>query len=196
MEFNRRGLPRRVVLRFAEVDGRAECVRIEIGTDFDNRHEPDPVPLHTQDLRIPLGRLVVEARHERIENSRTVAEASSILGEPVSERTRQAARRSLAKALAEVKDSGRVRRRAHPDLELARVALAYVSADDPRRPTEAVASAFHLSVSAAGKRVARARTKGLLTHTKQRQAGGRLTAKARALLEEAGDLPKQRRNQQ
>jgi hypothetical protein len=196
-EVNRRGLPR-IVLRFAEVDGRAECVRVEIGADvkvengadFADPNAPDPVPLQTQDLRrIALQELIAEARRKNLEHSRLVSEASTWLGEPISERQRKTARRALAAA---ERDSGKRRGMGRPgqtDLELARRALVYTQADSRNR-TQAVMDEFQLTLSQAAKSVHRARAKGLLSSTKQRQAGGRLTAKARALLEEAGELPK------
>src|SRR5437870_599998 len=41
----------RVMLRFAEVDGRLECVCIEVGADFTRPDEPDPIPLTSTLLR-------------------------------------------------------------------------------------------------------------------------------------------------
>lgn len=190
-EFNRRDLPR-VVLRFAEVDGRAECVKIEIGADLHDPTAPDPVPLQTQDLRrIALQELIAEARRAHLELSWRVSKASTWLGEPISERQRMAARRALAAAERDSETKRGMGRPGLTDLELARIALVYTQAPS-RSHTQVVMDGFGLTLAQATKSVHKARAKGLLSSTKQRQAGGRLTAKARALLEEAGELPKSR----
>jgi hypothetical protein len=68
--------------------------------------------------------------------------------------------------------TGRLRLR-HEDLEA--VAVIYRSADD--RPTKAVADGLGISASAAAKRVAQARAKGLLEPTTQGRVGGPIAKK-------------------
>lgn len=58
----------RVVLRFAMISGRAECVRVEIGARFDDPEEPGPVPLRSEDLRnIALSEMIADSRADRRE---------------------------------------------------------------------------------------------------------------------------------
>jgi hypothetical protein len=69
------------------------------------------------------------------------------------------------------------RRPLSPD-DLARVAAVYRAGGT--KPTQAVAKAFGITVSAAGKRVARARRAGLLDPTTQGRAGGPPIARKRS----------------
>lgn len=154
-----RGKPR-VVVRFALVDGRIECVRLEVGARFDAPDEPDPRPLTTADLRaVDLGRLVARAKTQRAKALERIARERSLPKE-----TREAARHALLPA--------RASRIAYDPRE---VAAIYQTAWDrgERSPTKAVAEHFSISTSAAGKRVWKARHEfGLLPKTRRGKARG------------------------
>lgn len=185
-----------VELTWARLDGRAECVGIElrsfIAADGDVRTRvgdgdaAKPVkkggavrPLKAQVLRALTMSVIAERRSAWVD----------VLGDdgPFGDHP-EADRRRAARAMFE-KKSGRRLAGADgapmaTDEALARVAEVYVRARGRHvDPTLAVSEAFHLSRSAAAKRVGRARGAGLLTRTHQGRPGGRLTEKCKQLLD-------------
>jgi hypothetical protein len=161
----RRGLPP-LTLSFAEVDGRVECVRLEIGANLENRVEPDPKPLTSSLLRkVNLGQLVAEARRDYLKGIRSLDREAGI--DPAILAPHLAA----AERSHEVRPGGRARLD-RAELEL--VAEVYLQAHRRREPpTKAVAQAFYLSRTGAAKRVAKARALGLLPKTTKGKAKGR-----------------------
>jgi hypothetical protein len=139
----------RVVLRFAEVDGRLVCANVEVGADFDNPDEPDPVPITTGVWRkVNVSRLIDEALLQAVKSLPAMSKF---------ERSGEAARRRLAKveATLEGKRVGRPPRWTRDELEEA--ARVYRQHSGGRSPRKAVAKHFNLSDSGAAKVIARAR---------------------------------------
>jgi hypothetical protein len=171
----------RVVLRYAEVDGRAECVGLEVGADFEASDARDPPPLTSSALRrIKLAELIEEGARRYRDQLRELAELPGFLnsepdpeGERLARRTRTSARRRLPAATATTR-RGRTGRPIERGPEhLAQVAKVYAHAYRAgQRPTEAVRQEWQVSKTTAAKWVARAREAGLLGPTTQRRAGG------------------------
>jgi hypothetical protein len=172
----------RVVLRFAWVDGRAECVAMEVGADLGDPDAPDPQPLTATNLRsIQLGELREQAARAYRETVIAASEAAGFLNTdtptPADERAlatlreRGRAERSVASAKPLRGRTGRPVERG-PE-HLAQVAKVYRDAFRAgERPTKVVAETWKVSRTTAAKWVARAREAGLLGPTTQRRAGG------------------------
>jgi hypothetical protein len=151
-------------LTWGEVDGRAECVGVNLTTtNSGGRHER---AVTAQRLRqLPLGHLIEEKRR----TLRTMA------NDPEWAKVAPNAQKQAATAFANGS-----RRLTGPDGSplpvddaLRLVAEVYQAAWARRPdPTAAVAEAFGLSKSAAAKRVARARARGFLPPTTQGKPGG------------------------
>ena len=150
-------VPYRVVLRFAEAEGRAVCVNVEIGAAFREGEgaDFDPEPITTSALRaIPLARLIDLAlrtflsRHEELD------------GDTPSSRFNRERKETLEAALRVKKRPGR------PPLygedHYAKVATVYRQNSGGRAPTKAVSEHFQTTKSTAAKWVGRARELGLL----------------------------------
>lgn len=162
----------RVVLRFAEIDGRAVLVNIEIGARFYADEEgvdfeqelgaPEPVPITTAVLRsIPLGRLTEKALWEAA--SMYEKYASGAAGVELGDEGRRFAEERAAAARAGAAKKRRPGRpRLYDDEHFARVARVYREHSGGRAPTKAVAESFQTSKATAAKWVARAREMGLL----------------------------------
>ena len=172
----------RVVLRFAWVDGRAECVAMEVGADLGDPDAPEPKPLTATNLRsILLGKLREQAARSYRETVIEAAEARGFLNTDPStaddERALAALRqwgrveRSVASAKPRRGRTGRPVERG-PE-HLAQVAEIYRKAFRAgERPTKVVAERWKVSRTTAAKWVARAREAGMLGATTQRRAGG------------------------
>jgi hypothetical protein len=171
----------RVVLRYAEVDGRAECVGLEVGADFEAGNAPDPHPLTSSTLRrIKLAQLIEEGArhyrdrlHEQADLPGFLNSESDPEGERLAGRIRTRARRRLPAATAAAR-RGRTGRPVERGPEhLAQVAKVYVDAYRAgQHPTKAVGQTWQVSRTTAAKWVARARDVGLLGATSPRRAGG------------------------
>jgi hypothetical protein len=162
-----RELPR-IVLRFAEVDGRMVCVNIEIGADFDRDDELDPEPITTEILRrIPLARLIEETLGQAVRGYEAASEWEGGIAERAKERLPAVRAGSEGR-----KRPGRPR--LYGDEHFAEVANIYRSHSGGRSPTKAVEDHFKVNKSTAAKWVARAREIGLLE-----PYGGRAPAEIR-----------------
>lgn len=171
-EFNRLRMPGRlwmprVTLRFAEVEGRAECVRIEIGARLGEPDPRRPVPLTTTAIRsIPFAELTNEARRKWVPALHEIAKGT-FLGEPVGAETRTRAKEllRLAERSARRKRLGRPRKYDREYFE--EVARVYREGyRTTGTPTVAVKEHFGVAYSTANKLVARARNEfGLLPKT-------------------------------
>jgi transposase len=197
-EFEPGGMWPRVVLRFAEVDGRAMLVNVEIGARYYDNEEgtgvdfeqelgaPEPVPVTTSVLRsIPLARLTEQALWEF---ARTYGAAAS--GAPEGEFEREYAKafspefakatgeeqrrrffedRAAAARAATAAKRGPGRPRLYDDEHFAEVARVYREHSGGPAPTKAVAESFQTSKATAAKWVARARDMGLLERPERRE---------------------------
>jgi hypothetical protein len=149
--------PWAITVELADVDGRLECVGISVRSSSSKS-------LTAEAFRgVRLGRVVDLARRN------ITARTSGSMG--------QVTRVDLAKdAQAELDRRDFSKGGAHglPPRELARVADVYAQAwREGRKPTQAVAKRFHITPSAAAKRVHRARQLGLLSATtKGKPSGG------------------------
>lgn len=158
-----------VTLDFAEVGGRLECVRFEIGADVDEPNAPDPAPLTASVLRgVPLGELIDQTLFEHTKRLRRWAREAGPTG-------REA--RHLRDRVAAAEGSlGRAPGRPpeYSDDHFKLVADAYTRAWKINRPPrQAVATQWQVSPSTAAKWVARARKMGFLPPTKRgRPRGG------------------------
>jgi hypothetical protein len=152
-----RELPR-IVLRFAEVDGRMACVNVEIGADFEGKEGLDPLPVTTEVLRrIPLARLVQESLWKAVRQYDAVA--SGAFSPSLAEHAK--ARLPAARASTErPKRPGRPR--IYDEKHYEEVASVYRQHSGGRAPTKAVTEHFRVTKSTAAKWVARARQMGLL----------------------------------
>lgn len=163
----------RVVLKWAEVDGRLEPVAAYIGTRFDDPNEPEPRPLTASIFRAaPFGKIMGRGRRQLVGHLRFLSETTEWLdGLPIPPAYKREARRLLPRAEVIQRGPGG-RPRYSPD-HLARVAQVYTDAH--RRadhPTQAVARWAGVSQSAAAKQVARARADGFLPKTTKGKAAG------------------------
>jgi hypothetical protein len=151
-------------LHFAEVDGRVELVRLEVGPDLTRPARRDPMPITTTLLRgINLGRLVEEGRRDYLKGIEDIDRA---LGR--SKARALAPRRAAAQA-----SIGRTARGRKPlsEEEIGAAADIYRKAHRGRRPpTKAVAEELGISYPAAVKRVVRARELGMLPATTRGKA--------------------------
>jgi hypothetical protein len=171
----------RVVLRFAWVDGRAECVALEVGADLDDPDEPEPKPLTTTNLRgIRLPKLVEQAARVYRETVIEAVKARGFLNTDAPTATDERAlaalrewgraERSVAEAPPRSRRGGRPPRGPEHLREVAEAYAAAYKAGD--RPTKAVADKWTVSRPTAAKWVAQARSVGLLGPTERRRAGG------------------------
>ena len=176
-----------VVLCFAVVDGRAECVRIELGKGFLSGEDPGKFgarfapgrmhPLTTATLRdIPLHAEIKKARAGWVKHLQSFQKARGGLVTP---KMRREARIRLPVA----RDAARRDRPRPTPLDKAhfeKVALVYSDAyarGEP--PDQAVAACFQVSHSTAGRWVGRARNEfHLLPKTSQGKAKVRRTRRA------------------
>jgi hypothetical protein len=143
----------RVVLRFAEVDGRLVCANVEVGVDFENPDEHDPTPITTGVWRsVNVSRLVDEALLSAV---RTLRAASTFEG------AGETAQRRLPQVEAALKRKKVGRPPKWTAEELEEVSRVYREHSGGRSPRKAVAKHFHLSDSGAAKVIARARALGL-----------------------------------
>jgi hypothetical protein len=172
----------RVVLRFAEVDGRVECVGLEVGADFNALNAPDPEPLTVTNLRkIHLPPLVEEAARHYLDWLREQEQIPGFLNtdaptdydQRILARLHEIARARRPAATAK-RRQGRTGRPVERGPEhLAQVAKVYTDAHlASLPPTRAVAEEWTVSRSTAAKWVARAREARLLGPTEPRKAGG------------------------
>jgi len=159
-----------VTLDFAEVGGRLECVRFEIGADVDEPNGPDPAPLTASVLRgVPLRELIDQTLFERTKDLRRWAREAGPTGHEA---------RNLRDRVAAAEASlGRAPGRPpmYSDEHFKLVADAYTRAwKISPKPRQAVAAHWHVSPSTAAKWVARARKMGFLPPTERgRPLGGR-----------------------
>lgn len=158
-----------VTLDFAEVGGRLECVRFEIGADVDEPNAPVPAPLTASVLRgVPLRELIDQTLFEQTKNLRRWAREAGPTG-----RDARALRDRVAAAEGSL---GRAPGRPpeYSDDHFKLVADAYTRAWKINRPPrQAVATQWQVSPSTAAKWVARARKMGFLPPTKRgRPRGG------------------------
>ncbi|SRR6266567_5516942 len=154
-----------LVLSFAEVDGRVEVVRLEVGPDLARPARRDPTPITSALLRrIDLARIASEGRSDYLRGIKAL-DAELRRGPP---RRELALRRKAAQT--SVRTGGRGRKRLSAE-EVEEAAAIYRAAHRERRsPTKAVAEALRISYPAAVKRVARAREQGLLPPTTKGKA--------------------------
>jgi hypothetical protein len=149
-----RQLPR-IVLRFAEVDGRMICANIEIGVDLDNPDELDPEPITTELLRrIPLAYLINQTLQKAVRSYEAASNWESF--GPVARARLPAAKAAIEKP----KRPGRPPE--YGDDHYAEVAAVYRAHSGGHSPTKAVMEHFGVSKSAAAKWVAEARKRSLL----------------------------------
>jgi hypothetical protein len=178
------GLPRppkgadllRVAVRFGEVDGRLECVGVEVVSD-------SGLPASTLSRGVPYGAVIAKA----LATYRREAEALSF-HPAVSRDTRHRLQRSASAAEEAARGKGKPGRPLDKtDDELLKVAQLYAQEWQAGRsdPTQVIANERGISRTAAAKWVYVARRRGLLTRTSKGKPGGRLTAKARRLLEDS-----------
>jgi len=160
--------PYLVTLDFAEVGGRLECVRFEIGADMDEPNSPDPVPVTASALRgIPLGELIDQALFERTKTLRRWAKEAG----PAGGRSRRLRDRVASAEASLGRAPGRPPE--YSEDHFKQVADAYTRAwKIGGHPTESVATQWHVSPSAAAKWVARAREMGFLPPTERGRARG------------------------
>lgn len=149
-----RRLPR-IVLDFAEIEGRMVCVNIEIGASFDNPAEPEPEPITTDVLRrIPLARLIEETLWQAV---RTYTVASNWEG------AGEIARKRLPAAeLATQRPKRPGRPPLYDDKHFKEVARIYREHSGGHAPTKAVATHFNTTKSNAAKWVSEARRRDFL----------------------------------
>lgn len=121
--------------------------------------------------RVPFGELVADAREMLIRRAQKMPDL------PQLQRVHD-----LAAALAE-----RPGRRGRQDIEYARIAREYVARLDEPAPVRALSEALFLSEQRTRNVLMEARQRGLLTTPPKGRAGGKLTAKAKAILKEAED---------
>jgi hypothetical protein len=181
-----------VTLYFADIGGRLECVRFEMGADLDAVNGPDPNPVTATTLRaVPLRELIDTAVFEQ---TKALGRWAREVGP--TDRVRNDLLQQVATAEASL---GQAPRRApgrppeYSELHFLRVANAYTKAcmSGGRRPRKAVADLWHVSPSTAAKWVARARRMGLLPATERgRPRGGEPPDENAA----SGPTPQTRRN--
>jgi hypothetical protein len=170
----------RVVLRFAWVDGRAECVALEVGADLDDPDEPEPKPLTTTNLRgIRLPKLVEQAARVYRETVIEAVKARGFLNTDAPTATDERAlaalrewgraERSVAEAPPRSRRGGRPPRGPEHLREVAEAYAAAYKAGD--RPTKAVADKWTVSRPTAAKWVAQARGGGASWVGKRRRCG-------------------------
>ena len=174
-----------VVMTWAELDGRAECIGIEIRSFAAVGQDPGAAvgqgetvkPIRPRDSIRPVrgGALRRFGMSQVDDARRRWAELLGAAG-PFGPPTRGTKRAQDAAAFSA---DGRGRRLVGADGQLlsadealAEVARVYKAAWVGENPTAAVARELHLSESAAAKRVARAREKGLLPPTTRGRAAG------------------------
>lgn len=181
-----------VQVHLAAIDGRAECVGIEfrsfgetqlerwIHDELPEKGESTGVVSASLIRTLPVGRLISEAKQTAIRHAELTANP-----QPLSEETRELERRSgVEGALDAFLASRAIRARAAvlpalragrpPIYDPAEIAEVYLRGG--AAPTLAVAEHFHISRSAAAKRVARARESGFLDKTTQGKTSGRRLA--------------------
>jgi hypothetical protein len=168
----------RAVLRFARVEGRLVLVNVEIGVDVGLRlgqtgeHIDAPKLLPVSATRLPLRAWALEYLGKNVEFMEQLAAGEILKSSPhivaqAKERGAPVARADLAAAK---RSPGRPQT---PLAELELAATIYAGAFTAGLPpTKTVAKQLNLSRSAAAKRIARAREKGLLLKTTPRKAGG------------------------
>jgi hypothetical protein len=169
----------RLALFFALVEGRAECVRVEIGPSFLEGENPRELgakfdsprlrALDTATLRgIRLHSEVKKARRQWLGQLEEIAQGS-FLGTKVPASARLEAKSRLGIAQEAARHD---RPLAHLGKEhFQRVALVYRVAHERGAPTQAVAARFNVSYSTAEKWVSRARHEyGLLPKTRRGKA--------------------------
>ena len=145
------GLPCRVVLRFANVDGRAACVNVEVGAEFREGAAFEPQPITTSTLRaVPLARLIEQ----------TLRMAMRDLPKHLPEGPFLDKQMSALEAAQNVRRPGRPPR--YDEAHFAEVARVYREHGGGRAPTKAVAEHFTRTRSTAATWVSRARALGLL----------------------------------
>ncbi len=171
----------RLALYFALVEGRAECVRVEIGAKLLEGEDPWKLgakfasvprlrPLDTATLRgIRLHSEVKKARKQWLEELEEIARGS-FLGRKVSASARREAkmRLDIAREAAKYDRPGP----AHLGKDhFEKVALVYRDAHDRGAPTQAVAAHFDVSYSTSARWVSRARNEyRLLPKTRRGKA--------------------------
>jgi hypothetical protein len=163
-------------LYWGEIDGRVECVGVEMksaptaedeGRSTAPGWQPDPRPLRSTDLRrLPLATIVEETRQSQAGFLNWWAELDE-------QRREQLRRKTQALADGAPRSGKGGRPPEYGPEHYAEVADAYSAAHQSRRdPRQAVAEHLHLSPSAAAKHVAKARKLGLLGPTMKGRAGG------------------------
>ena len=186
---DRRKGPWSLSFHWAEIDGRQECVGIEIWSGYEWHREytdeakrelidelrriPGAVPatLTAGGLRIPFTSLIETARRELLEMHRQAATMLEDGGrDDLADRMQTIAARFDKQGTASRRTAsrGRGRPRQYPPEHFVEVAEVYKAAwnDGDRHPTRAVAKKFGVSDSTAAKWVARARADGALEQTK------------------------------
>jgi hypothetical protein len=162
------GVP--VRLMFAEVDGRLVCVRVELGPDFEDTQQPDPVRITTELLRtIPITRLTDDLLVTLAEQARAASAAANLEAMPAEQRRQWKAAAEEWRTQAEsttTKRPGRPRK--YGDKHWQEVAEVYNANSGGRSPTRAVTRHFsrkwktEVSKSTAAKWVAHCRSIGLI----------------------------------
>jgi hypothetical protein len=172
--------PWQLTFHWAVVDGRPECVGLDIRSFQEERSEKerkvkrlpgtDPEPIRATTLRkLDLGRLLDEAR----EDHKALMQWAATYGKGV-----EAALRKRALEVLPVFEEGGDRSRGgrpplHGPDHFEKVARTYIEAlTHGRPPLKAVAAWGSVSASTAAKWVARCRELGLLGPTTQGKAGG------------------------
>jgi len=155
-----------LTLDFADVDGRLECVRVELGWPADEPRQGAPVPVTMSALRsVPLGRIIDEALRQHTRRLRDWAK--------VLEPGQQAELLPLVAAAAASLPRAPGRPPSYNSEHFVKVADAYTKARRAgESPTKAVASRFHVSYPTAANWVARARAMGFLPPTSPGRAVG------------------------
>jgi hypothetical protein len=168
-----RGEPR-VIVHFAEVEGRLECVRVDIGASFDEPEERAAIITSTVLRGVPIGDLIARARRDL---AKTYERIGSQANRPASHR--RAAQAGLARASKKGKRRGG--RPALTDDFLAQVAEVYRDAwakemrNDPTRAVQDWGGGQPpVAYSTAARWVLKARRAGYLRRTERGQAGERL----------------------
>jgi hypothetical protein len=174
-----RGRPR-VVIRFAEVDGRLECVNVEIGARFDIANERADVITASTLREINLGSVIDKARRLAASHWHYMGRETRFTdGRAIPKQKLRAIRAEVRKRLPAATAKGKRRggRRPLPVEHLVDVAETYLAAwENGESPTKAVGAWGHVSDSTAAKWVSRARQAGFLEKTTKGKAGpGRRT---------------------
>lgn len=178
-----------VLLRFARINGRLECVRVEIGWDLHPLRSVQPSPIRTgvrpvtpTNIRVPLGELIQSGRQGWERHLKTHAEES--------DPTWETARRIREKMASEGErlQSEKPRARGRPvhwnEVRLAaEVATPYAEALEKGQPAiKAVVDETGLSPARAKDLVTKARQSGLLVAPRD-STNERLSAKAKRLMD-------------